>query len=390
MQPNDVHLIGIQSEFPKYRYSTKELFDILGNKISDKVKENISQLGVESRCFVKPIDEYLQKFESTRPTSENHKEPISDLAASVAKTCLEKLNLKFEDVSCVIAASENSDYLSPGLSSILIRKIGLSNFTPHFNLQGMACSTFPKVLELGRNLVHSEKDNVLVIISGCNSGWYLPHLKDNMFIRNPQEIGNDQYDRDLQIHKWVSTMFSFLFGDGVVAFVLSKNSRGLSSIKIGKFTHAVNFDPHDYRRACVQLKGQYDNKLYEHELTAGHNVIQTAVDYSKKVLMKSLGNDYNSFDSQQANDYMSKMNKVMIHTGSMKILNEFKNLYNLRDNQIQESYDTLREYGNLTGCSIPTVMRKALFENTTGGAKGLLVGITMGFGLDIVEVEKIE
>jgi len=82
------------------------------------------------------------------------------------------------------------------------------------------------------------------------------------------------------------------------------------------------------------------------------------------------------------------MNKVIIHTGSLKILDAFKNLYSLRNDQIQESYDTLREYGNLTGCSIPTVMRKALLENTNGNAKGLLIGITMGFGLDIVEVEK--
>jgi hypothetical protein len=34
-------------------------------------------------------------------------------------------------------------------------------------------------------------------------------------------------------------------------------------------------------------------------------------------------------------------------------------------------------------------MRKAFVEKSPVGSKGLLVGITMGFGLDIVEVEKI-
>ena len=78
----------------------------------------------------------------------------------------------------------------------------------------------------------------------------------------------------------------------------------------------------------------------------------------------------------------------MIHTGSLKILDGFKNMYNLRDDQMQESYDTLKEYGNLTGVSIPTVLDKAMSKNNPPVGKSLLVGITMGFGLDVVEIEK--
>ena len=387
--PNDVGIVGIEFDYPEHKYSTKELFDILGNKISDRVKNNISQLGVENRYFVKPIEHYLTNSESTHPTDNNHEEPISDLAAQVAQKCLTNLGLNLSDITCLVAASENNDYQSPGLSSILVRKIGLSNFVPHFNLQGMACSSFPKVLELGKNLVHNDKDKVLIVISGCNSGWYLPHLKDNMFVRNPKEIDENQYDKDKQLKKWVSTMFSFLFGDGVVALVLSKEKLSGNKINIGKITHAVNFDKFDYRKACVQLRGQYSNHHYEYELSAGYNVIEMATEYSQKVLMKHLGKDPNSFDSSEAKSFMSKMDKIMIHTGSMKILDRFKDLYSLKDDQLQASYDTLRDYGNLTGCSIPTVMRKSFLNSNSGNPNGLLVGITMGFGLDIVEVERV-
>jgi 3-oxoacyl-[acyl-carrier-protein] synthase III len=388
MNPN-LGIIGIEFEYPEFEYTTDALFEILGNKISEQVKNNIRQLGVEKRYFVKPLESYLTNFETTHPSSNDHEEPISELAAKTAKKCIASLGLKNEDITCLLAVSENNDYLSPGLSSLLVRKIGLSNFISHFNIQGMACSSFPKILELGQNLVKSEKDNILIVISGCNSGWYLPHLKDNMFVRNPKEIGKNQYDRESQIRKWTSTMFSFLFGDGCVAFVLSKNTRGLPYIKFSNFTHAVNFEKYDYRKACVQLRGQYGNHYYAHELTAGQNVVNTAVEYSKKVLMKSLGNHFGNFEQEKAEAYMSTKNKIMIHTGSMKILDAFKNAYNLRPDQINESYETLKNYGNLTGCSIPTIMRKALLEKEKSGSKGLLIGITMGFGLDIVEVEKI-
>jgi 3-oxoacyl-[acyl-carrier-protein] synthase III len=386
---NDVGIVGIEFDYPEHKYSTQKLFDILGNKISDRVKNNISQLGVENRYFVKPIEHYLINSESTHPADDNHAEPISDLAAQVAQKCLTNLGLNFDDITCLVAASENNDYQSPGLSSILIKKIGLSNYVPHFNLQGMACSSFPKVLELGKNLVHNDNDKVLIVISGCNSGWYLPHLKDDMFVRNPKEIGESQYDGDRQLKKWVSTMFSFLFGDGVVALVLSKEKLSGNKINIGKITHAVNFDKFDYRKACVQLRGQYDTHHYEYELSAGYNVIEMATNYSQKVLMKHIGKSHDSFDEVDAKSFMSKLDKVMIHTGSMKILDKFKDLYDLQDAQLQASYDTLRDYGNLTGCSIPTVMRKAFLNSNSGNPNGLLVGITMGFGLDIVEVERV-
>ena len=387
---NEIGLKGIQFDYPDHKYTTNELFEILGNKLTEKVRDNIRKLGVEQRYFVRPIEHYLDNSEGTHPLSDSHKEPISDLSAKVAKKCLEDLDLKPESISCLVAASENNDYLSPGLSSILVRKIGLSNFIPHFNLQGMACSSFPKVLELGRNLVQKETDNVLIVISGCNSEWYLPHLKDNMDIKNPSEISEKQYDREKQIEKWVSTMFSFLFGDGVVAFVLSKTKTGENMIKLGSFTHAVNFDMFDYRKACVHLRGHTANHLYRYELTAGANVIERAVDYSKKVLMQSLDKNPDSFDEKLAQEYMAGKEKVMIHTGSMKILDKFKEVYRLKNEQIQASYDTLKEFGNLTGCSIPTVMNKTFMEKNTGNGKGLLVGITMGFGLDIVEVERVD
>jgi len=387
MSLDDFGIIGLECEYPQFKYTTQELIEILGNKLSEKTVENIKQLGVEERYFVRPIEHFVaspkDRFSLTKQD-----EPIAEISSSVAKKCLSNLGLKLEDVTCFIAASEDHDYLSPGLSSVLVRKIGLSNFIPHFNIQGMACSTFPKVLELGKNLVRNKNDKVLVVISGCNSGWYLPHLTNDMTVRSPKEVNLKQYDKDSQIKKWVSTMFSFLFGDGAVAFVLSKTDGFLNVIKIGKFSHAINLGLYDYKKACVWLNEPYTNHLYEYELTAGHDILPLSLEYSKKVLMKLLGKDPNNYDQELAQNFMSENKKVMIHTGSLKILDGFKNLYNLKSNQIQDSYDTLQNYGNLTGCSLPTVISKAFSSKELKG-KGLLIGITMGFGLDMVQVEKV-
>ena len=161
-----------------------------------------------------------------------------------------------------------------------------------------------------------------------------------MSVKNPKEINSEQYDREQQLTKWVSTMFSFLFGDGVAAFVMTKTNSDNYGVKIGKITHAVNFDNSDYRKACVRLVGNSSSHMYEHELTAGSDILQRSLDYSKKVLFKSLNKQNEQYDNNIAEEFMSTQKKVMIHTGSLKILDGFKNLYKLNDNQIKESFDT--------------------------------------------------
>jgi 3-oxoacyl-[acyl-carrier-protein] synthase III len=387
MNDTDVEIKGLTRDYPNFKYSTQELMDILGNKLSEEVKDNINKLGVENRFFVRPFEQYISNS-SQNINSPEDGEPISDLCTKVGKKCLENLGLNSSDVTCLVTAFEDNDFLSPGLSSIVLTKMGLSKFLPHFSIQGMACSTFPKLLELGKNLIHNENDKILFIISGCNSGWYLPHLKDDMQVKNPKEISKDQYDRDQQISKWVSTMFSFLFGDGVAAFIISKPNLDENNITIKKITHGVNFDDYDYRKACVRLVGNTSTHMYEHELTAGSDILKRSLYYSKKVLSKSLNNNSETFDQKLANNFMQEQKKVMMHTGSLKILDGFKEIYNLKDGQIEESYDTLKQHGNLTGVSIPTVLGKAMSKNTPLIGKSLLVGITMGFGLDIVQIEK--
>ena len=387
MAENSVIISGLTREYPQFKYSTNEMIETLGNKLSEYVKENIYQLGVENRYFIRPFERHISKS-GKRIKSDNDGEPISDLCANVAQKCLSNLGLGKNDVTCIVTAYEDNDFLSPGLSSVLLTKMGLSKFIPHFNIQGMACSTLPKLLEFGKNFIHNKNDKILFVISGCNSGWYLPHLKDDQTVRNPKEISDDQYDRESQISKWVSTMFSFLFGDGVAAFVLSRDDSNENTIKVGKITHAVNFDDTDYRKACVRLVGNKLTHMYQHELTAGSDILKSSLDYSKKVLSKSLGNDIDDYDEKLVESFMAEQKKIMIHTGSLKILEGFKQLYKLDDIQIKESFETLKEYGNLTGVSIPTVFDKAICKNDSVNGKALMIGITMGFGLDIVEIEK--
>ena len=131
---NQVKINGITREYPDFKYQTNELIEILGNKLSDKVKDNIFQLGVEDRYFVRPIEQYIGDS-MKKIGSENDGEPISDLCSKVAKKCLRNLGLNLDDITCLVSAFEDNDFLSPGMSSILLTKIGLDKFLPHYSLE---------------------------------------------------------------------------------------------------------------------------------------------------------------------------------------------------------------------------------------------------------------
>ena len=118
MNDKYVAIHGLVVDYPEYRYETNHLIDLLGNKLSENVKENIKQLGVEHRFFIRPIENYIGKSNNQSQINDDG-EPISDLSASVAKKCLSKLGLTPKDVTCLVTASENSDYQSPGLAPIL-------------------------------------------------------------------------------------------------------------------------------------------------------------------------------------------------------------------------------------------------------------------------------
>ena len=84
MNNQDVEIKGLIRDYPDFKYTTKELIDSLGNKLSEEVKKNIFQLGVESRFFVRPFEQFLSNS-SEKIHSLDDDEPISELCTKVGK-----------------------------------------------------------------------------------------------------------------------------------------------------------------------------------------------------------------------------------------------------------------------------------------------------------------
>ena len=129
MDDYNIMISGLTREYPEYKYSTNQMIDLLGNKLTDNVKENIVQLGVENRFFIRPFERYIQS-DGKRIKTDSDGEPISDLCTKTAEKCLQNLGLNKNDITCVVAAFEDNDFLSPWIIFYSSYQIGIIKISP--------------------------------------------------------------------------------------------------------------------------------------------------------------------------------------------------------------------------------------------------------------------
>lgn len=333
-------VIGLTKRLPNYWCKTEELIEHYKQDIdiTPELEGQINSLGVKNRILLRDIRSYPDR--NIRDDEAHH-----TICTMVGQEVIaEYMPLKFIDN--LIVASEIADYQTPGLASILVRSLGLSKFCNYYNLHGTACSSFPRVEELASKL----PGNTLCIINGCTSDIYQTELSKMRGVIEPKS------------NRWIRLMFGMLFGDGVSAFIYKHgiNSYGYD---ITRHHHIVNLSKNDYKKASVKLS---DGFL----LSADKGITEKALAYCDVVMAKAGIEDMHDYDS------------IILHTGSKKIIDAFKERYDLTSSQLWASYDVLENFGNTTGCSLPFVLLRAGEVE-----KALMIGITMGFGLDLAEVK---
>jgi len=361
-----MQLLQSSKAVPKNEYSTEELIEAFPCKLPDGVKRNVLNLGVSKRHLVTSVSS-----SSNKETIISAKELV-DICLEACQDTLEKADLSVKDVGYFIAAYDANPFLCPGLSHLLIRKLGFNPYIKHVNLQGMACVAFTKAFELAEDhLATHPHDHVLLCTSGVNSYWLINQLrglKDVMGIREIRLI-KDESKQKTELRKWIATMEYFLFGDGVASCVMAREGDGLS---VNKVVSVTNFRKNDimagYARIAA-LNEPFKFGFYSH---LDRKLPKLGVEYTSLAIKKLLG--------KNAENIMKNAKKWAIHTGSKKILNLMAEHHRIQPEKLKESYAVLNEYGNLSGASLPFILEKIVSENNfSTGDIILMLGYGWGF-----------
>jgi len=369
-----MQIIQLSTSLPKNGYSTEELMEIFPCKLPEGVKQNILNLGVAKRYLINNVAS-SSKLETILSET-----GLVELCVEACEKTIEKAGLSVRDIGYFVAAYDVNPFLCPGLSQLLVRKIGFNPYIRHVNAQGIASTAFPKALEIAENyLAAHPEDYVLLCISGVSSYWFQNQVRG---IRNVMEINQinqikNKAKRQMELRKWIATMEFFLFGDGAAACIVVREGEGLS---VEKIVEVTNVGKKDYLAGYARLTALNEPFRFGFYSHLDREIPELGAKYTALALKRLLG--------KNAEKITGAAKKWAVHTGSEKILNRMAETHGIPYEKISESHEVLREYGNLAGASLPFILEKIV----SGGklSKGdiiLMVGYGWGFSASAVLLE---
>ena len=352
---------------PSYKYATEEMMKLFPCELQDEVRQSILNLGVSTRYFANPID-FSQKPD-LRP---NNEEPAADICADACGHALERLGLSSKDIDYLIVTYDASSFLCPGLSNLLVHKLGFPPHIKHVSIQGMACTAFTTALQLAADhLARFPGNYVMISLSGVNSNWFCDQvrgLKNVMGMRKIQAL-KDEEERRWELRKWIATIEAFLFGDGSASMIVTDEHEGP---QITDIVHVTNIGKPNYLAGYARLAGLTGPFKFEFHSYLDKSIPKLGIQYTSAVLERL-------FEGQTSR-FKGKMKKWAIHTGSRRILDNTADYYGIDHRGLRESYEVLANYGNLAGASLPFILERIMSGGeVSDGDYGVVLGYGWGF-----------
>jgi predicted naringenin-chalcone synthase len=368
-----MHILPVSTSIPANKYSTEDLIEIFPGQIPADVKQNILNLGVSNRHLVS------HATSATKSETLMSESAVVDLCSEACEDAVENACLSVRDIGCFIASYDVNPFLCPGLSQLLIGKLGFDPYIRCINLQGMACTAFTKALELAENhlAVHPE-DSVLLCFSGVNSYWFHNQVNGLESVTGITQINKmeDTAKRRMELRKWAATMEFFLFGDGAAAAIVANREEGLA---VRKIVEVTNLGKSDYLAGYARLSTLNEPFKFGFYSHLDKNIPELGVKYTDAALKRLLGENFAE---------ITEGAKWAVHTGSEKMLRALAEHNQIRREKIMESLAILREYGNLAGASLPFILKRIVSEKRSSeDSIILMLGYGWGFSASAAMLE---
>jgi predicted naringenin-chalcone synthase len=361
-----MQILQLSVALPKSEYSTEELMDIFPCQIREGVRKNVFNLGVSRRHLL------IHTVSPSKAETVLSEAGLVELCTEACENAIGSADLSVRDIGYFVVAYDVNPFLCPGLSQLLIRKLGFNPYVKHVNVQGMACAAFTSALELAENhLAANSEDLVLLCVSGVNSYWFQNQVRGIKDVMEISQINSmkDEARRRMELRKWIAAMEFFLFGDGVASAIVARKGNGLA---VNKIVEVTNLRNRDYLAGYARLAALNEPFKFGFHSHLDKEIPKLGVEYTGLALRKLLG--------KNAGDIAESAKKWAVHTGSEKILNLIAKHYGIQPEKISESREVLREYGNLAGASLPFILHKIVSESRlTKGDVVLMLGYGWGF-----------
>ena len=305
----------------------------------DAAKNMILNTTIEQRYLFESF-ESLMEIEGFAERQYKHEAHAKSIVSSVAMSAIDNAKISKKDISMVIVTS-CTGFMMPSLTAFLINELGLKNTTIQLPISQMGCAGGAYAINRAHEHCMLNKNNNVLIVAFETSS--------------------------LCFHKTANKLQDFvsdsIFGDGVASCIVSGNDLGS-----GLIIESIN---------SVFIKNSEDFIKYH----INNDGFLFSLD---KKVMKSVSmikNDVNDFIA--LNLGINDMSFCISHTGGKRILDEVSRCFNIPEDLLQKSRESLRMVGNTSSVSVIDVFKRHI-GTMKNNDRGLLIAFGPGFTAEMM------
>lgn len=347
--PVIAQIVGVGTAVTGERYSQQELLDVfeitdpkvrsifLGATIQNRYL-SLPPAGADGRLMPEAQGELLGKHEAL----------AVEMGSQALDACLKNAGAHLQDIGCLCCVT-STGFLTPGLSALLIRELGIAPYCSRADVVGMGCNGGLNALNVtaGWSVAHPGQLAIVLCAEACSAAY--------------------AFDSTMR-----TAVVNSLFGDGAAAIALTANPSD-SQVAIPAGPRILSFASYIITDALDAMRYDWDTAQGKFSFFLDQDipyVVGAHVELVVDRLVTGVGLR------------RSDIRHWLVHSGGKKVIDAVSVNLGLTRHDMRHTTSVLRDYGNLSSGSFLFSYERLLNEGIAmAGDYGVLM--TMGPGSTI-------
>ena len=344
---------AVGKAFPRHYYDQEDLLAafrrVWGPKMFnlDRLERLHRNVLVGGRHLALPLEEY-ERLESWGQANDAWIEVAQDVGERAVRDALDRAGLGVEDPGAIFFVTVTG-VATPSIDARLINRIQLNPRIKRVPIFGLGCVAGAAGIARAADYVRAFPDQVAVLLS--------------------VELCSLTIQRqDFSVANLIS---SGLFGDGAAAVVLAGSERGMPGPRV-RATRSI-FYPESERVMGWDISERGFQVVLSPEVP--------------EVVERFLRRDVDAFLADEGLS-LGDIASFVAHPGGPKVLQAMEKSLELQDGELDVTWRSLSEVGNLSSTSVLLVLQETMASGRPpAGSLGLLLALGPGFCSELVLLE---
>jgi 3,5-dihydroxyphenylacetyl-CoA synthase len=343
-------IVGVGTAVAGEPYSQQDLLEIF--RITDsRIRSVFLNSAIERRYLSLPPagGDGVRAEETQKDLLAKHKALTLDMGARAIEACLASAGARIDDIGYLCCVT-TTGFLTPGLSALLIHRMGIAPRCRRIDIVGMGCNAGLNALGVTAawSAVHPDQLAVLLCAEACSAAYV--------------------FDSTMR-----TAVVNSLFGDGAAAIALTGDDVGGGLLPARWGPRILSFASHIITDALGAMRYDWDDSQGKFSFYLDPDIPYVVGAHAELVVDRLLAG---------TGLRRSDISHWIVHSGGKKVIDAIRANLCLTRHDMRHTIGVMRDYGNVSSGSFLFSYERLLREGVTKpGDYGVLM--TMGPGSTI-------